>query len=90
MLGVCLAAVAARAQDGPREIKHAFVIAMENHNWTQPNGNVGATSGIQQIYRNPNAPFINSLVSGTGINDLSDLFTPGVVPTHVGGDHDHH
>jgi hypothetical protein len=24
-----------------------------------------------------------------GTNDLSDLFAPGVIPTHVGGDHDH-
>ena len=43
-----------------------FVIAMENHNWTQP---AGQTSP-QQIFRNPNAPFINSLVNGTsGISD---------------------
>ena len=64
-LGVCLAAAAANAQEGPREIKHVFVIAMENHNWTQPNGNVGALPTIQQIYQNPNAPFVNSLVNGT-------------------------
>jgi hypothetical protein len=69
-LGVCLAAgaasaVKASAQDAERKVKHVFVIALENHNWTQPNGNVGATSGIQQIYGNPAAPFINSLVNGT-------------------------
>jgi hypothetical protein len=46
-------------------IKHVFVIALENHNWTQPNNNTGQMSGIQQIYQNPNAPFINSLVNGT-------------------------
>jgi len=48
-----------------RAIKHVFVIAMENHNWTQPNNNTGQSTGIQQIYQNPNAPFINSLVNGT-------------------------
>ncbi|UWZ85813.1 alkaline phosphatase family protein [Occallatibacter riparius] len=69
-LGVCLAAVSAGAQEGPREIKHVFVIAMENHNWTQPNGNVGATSGIQQIYGNPACPFINSLVNGTAQTNI--------------------
>lgn len=69
-LGVCLAAAAASAQDGPREVKHVFVIAMENHNWTQPNGNVGATSGIQQIYQNPSCPFINSLVNGTAQTNI--------------------
>src|SRR5581483_6349754 len=38
-----------------------FVIAMENHNWTQP----VATSNPQQIFQNAAAPFINSLVNGT-------------------------
>jgi hypothetical protein len=44
-------------------IKTVFVIAMENHNWTQPANQF--TGGIQQIYQNPSAPFINSLVNGT-------------------------
>ncbi|HWZ94667.1 MAG TPA: alkaline phosphatase family protein [Opitutaceae bacterium] len=41
-----------------------FYIYMENHNWTQPNGNVdpSPTSGIEQIKGNPAAPFINGLV----------------------------
>src|SRR6266704_5605390 len=51
-----------------QEVKTVFVIAMENHNWTQPANQF--TGGIQQIYQNPNAPFINSLVDGTsGISD---------------------
>jgi phosphatidylinositol-3-phosphatase len=45
------------------EIKTVFVIAMENHNWTQPANQF--SGGIQQIFQNPNAPFINSLVNGT-------------------------
>jgi hypothetical protein len=47
-----------------QEIKHVFVIALENHDWTQP---TTVTGGIQPIYQNPNAPFINSLVNGTGL-----------------------
>lgn len=47
-----------------REVKHVFVIAMENHNWTQPTTVPG---GIEQIFQNPNAPFINSLVNGTAL-----------------------
>lgn len=45
-------------------IGHVFYIYMENHNWTQPNGNVDTspTSGIEQLKGNPAAPFINSLV----------------------------
>jgi hypothetical protein len=49
-------------------IKTVFVIAMENHNWTQPTQLAG---GIQQIYQNPNAPFINSLVNGTAIATIN-------------------
>jgi len=48
----------ARAND----VKTVFVIAMENHNWTQP---AQVAGGIQPIYQNPNAPYINSLVDGT-------------------------
>lgn len=46
------------------QIKTVFVIAMENHNWTQPAQVAGK---IQQIYQNPNAPFINGLVNGTAV-----------------------
>jgi hypothetical protein len=48
-----------RRDDG--RVKTVFLIAMENHNWTQP---ASATSP-QQIFMNPDAPFINSLVNGT-------------------------
>ena len=48
----------------PYEIKHVFVIALENHNWTQPTSIPG---GIQPVYQNSNAPFINSLVNGTAL-----------------------
>ena len=45
------------------DVKTVFVIALENHNWTQPNNRF--TGDAQQIYQNPNAPFINSLVNGS-------------------------
>src|SRR5215471_4476310 len=45
------------------EIKTVFVIAMENHNWTQPANQFSGP--IQQVFQNPAAPFINSLVNGT-------------------------
>src|SRR5581483_6570377 len=51
-------------------IKKVFVIAMENHNWTQPVPFPDPTQFPQQIFQNPDAPFINSLVNGTsGISD---------------------
>jgi hypothetical protein len=47
-------------------VKKVFVIAMENHNWTQPS----TQTSPEQIFQNPAAPFINSLVNGTsGISD---------------------
>src|SRR5262249_20793740 len=52
-------------QDGGR-LRQVFVIAMENHNWTQP----VPTSNPQQLFMNPAAPFVNSLITGTsGISD---------------------
>jgi hypothetical protein len=64
MLGVfALLATLGHFNASAEEIKTVFVIAMENHNWTQPANQF--TGGIQQIFQNPNAPFINSLVNGT-------------------------
>lgn len=65
LLGVATAAVAvlapARAAmaDDDSKIRSVFVIAMENHNFTQSN----PTSSPQQILGNPAAPYINSLVT---------------------------
>ena len=53
-------------RDDDRRVKTVFVIAMENHNWTQPD----TQTSPQKIFQNPAAPFINSLVNGTsGISD---------------------
>ena len=43
--------------DGGGRVKTVFVVAMENHNWTQPS----TQTSPQQIFQNPAAPFINSL-----------------------------
>jgi len=49
-----------------RHARKVFVVAMENHNWTQPS----TTLSPRPIFMNPQAPFINSLVNGTsGISD---------------------
>src|SRR5215475_9625652 len=65
-LGACagLAAFGSPASKA-QEIKKVFVIAMENHNWTQPANQF--SGGIQQISGNSAAPFINSLVNGTAV-----------------------
>jgi hypothetical protein len=61
----------ARADDDSRSIKTVFVIALENHNWTQPAGQFSGP--IQQIFQNPNAPFINSLVNGTAVAKINGV-----------------
>ncbi len=61
--GAVVAMAAAATPIHAAAIGDVFVIAMENHNWTQPNGNVGGLTSIQQIFNNPNAPFINSIVN---------------------------
>jgi phosphatidylinositol-3-phosphatase len=61
------AVTAATADDG--HIKTVFVIALENQNWTQPANQF--TGGQQQIFQNPAAPFINSLVNGTGVATIN-------------------
>jgi hypothetical protein len=48
-------------RDGFHRVKKVFVIAMENHNWTQPS----TQTSPQQLFHNPAAPFLNSLVNGT-------------------------
>ncbi|HEY1496277.1 MAG TPA: alkaline phosphatase family protein [Candidatus Solibacter sp.] len=55
-VGVLLAYTAS-AQAGT--IQTVFVIAMENHNWTQP----ASQSSPGQVFGNSAAPFINSLVT---------------------------
>jgi len=42
-----------------QQAQTVFVIAMENHNFTQPT----PTSSPQQIFTNPAAPYINSLIT---------------------------
>src|SRR3974390_2580578 len=59
----CTLAIGARPAhaDSSKKVQKVFVIAMENHNWTQPS----SVTSPQQIFMNPAAPYINSLVSGT-------------------------
>ena len=58
-----IAALGTLSANAQQQVKTVFVIAMENHNWTQPANQF--TGRPQQISGNPNAPFINSLVNGT-------------------------
>ena len=69
LLATCAFLTACGITSQAQQIKTVFVIAMENHNWTQPVNQF--SGGIQQIFQNPNAPFINSLVNGTADVEVS-------------------
>jgi len=66
--------------DDEHHVKTVFVIAMENHNWTQPNTQISP----QQIFQNPAAPFINSLVNGTSGISSQVAFANGYINSGVG------
>ena len=64
-----LAGAASAADQNPapnktKTIKTVFYIDMENHNWTQP----ASDTSPQQIFQNPAAPYINSLVTANNAN----------------------
>jgi hypothetical protein len=81
LAGVCFVAGLLLSQSvsaaSLERIGRVFYIHMENHNWTQPNGNVDTspTSGIEQIKGNPAAPFINSLVDPDNPNSADVSYT---------------
>jgi hypothetical protein len=65
LAGVLLTADSASAkQPQVSQIGNIFVIAMENHNFTQPSNQVSP----QQIFGNPAAPYINSLITAGNPN----------------------
>jgi hypothetical protein len=70
LAAIALLAALGTVNGSAQQIKTVFVIAMENHNWTQPANQFTGT--IQQVYQNPNAPFINSLVNGNAFAVVND------------------
>jgi hypothetical protein len=68
-----LAASSAQAAD----IKTVFVIALENHNFVQPQAVTDA--GLNQIFGNSAAPFINSLVTPGNANAAMTSFASNYI-----------
>src|SRR4051794_26521883 len=66
--------------DDEQRVKTVFVVAMENHNWTQP----ATTTNPQQIFMNPAAPFTNSLVNGTSGISGQVAYANGYINSGVG------
>jgi phosphatidylinositol-3-phosphatase len=80
--GLFACCVAGPAVAGP--IKTVFVIAMENHNWTQP----ASQTSPGQIFGNSAAPYINSLVTPGNPNAVQVSYAgnyqnagPGIHPS---------
>lgn len=61
-------------------IQTVFVIAMENHNWTQPDSQ--ASPG--QVFGNPAAPYINSLVTPGNPNAVQTSYASNYRNSGVG------
>lgn len=59
VIGFSLLALLIASLAQAESIGVVFYIALENHNWTQP----ASLTSPHPIYRNPAAPFINSLVT---------------------------
>jgi hypothetical protein len=71
LLGAAAAAVLLAARPAPAQpVGNVFVIAMENHNFIQPI----PTNSPQQIYGNPAAPYLNSLVTPGNPNAAQTAF----------------
>ena len=75
LLGGSLAAVASGDT-----IQTVFVIAMENHNWTQP----ASQTSPGQIFGNPAAPYINSLVTPGNPNAAQVSYASNYLNTATG------
>src|SRR5271165_976344 len=54
-----------------RKINTVFVIALENHDWVQHN-----TGKAQQLFDNPAAPYLNSLVTPGNSNATQVSWAP--------------
>src|SRR5262252_7294306 len=73
-----LIAAAAPAMAGT--LQTVFVVAMENHNWTQP----ASQTSPGQIFGNPAAPYINSLVTPGNPNAAQTSYTTNYQNTGTG------
>ena len=83
--GVLLVARLAQANDDDNhgnktQVGDIFVIALENHNFTQPN----PASSPQQILGNPAAPFINSLITPGNTNAVQVSYATAYYNTGTG------
>jgi hypothetical protein len=70
LLGMTVSGVLLSTQPAAAQVGSVFVIAMENHNFTQPN----PTNSPQQILGNVAAPYLNSLITPGNSNAVQVSF----------------
>ena len=75
IIGVSATALLLASGAHAQTVGDVFYIAMENHNWTQPS----SVTDIGQIYQNPAAPFINSLVTPGNPNSVNVSYASNYV-----------
>jgi hypothetical protein len=80
-IGVSLLAIMVATAARADSIGDVFYIAMENHNWTQPSG---VPDIPEQIFHNPVAPYINSLVTPGNLNAAQVSYATNYVNVSVG------
>jgi autotransporter-associated beta strand protein len=81
-VAVSLAAMGswARVSQCAPQVGDVFVIALENHNFTQPN----PTSSPEQLYGNPAAPYLNSLITPGNPNAAQVSYATNYTNSGVG------
>src|SRR5690242_10491337 len=79
-LGSVLSAPSAWAFHPNQKIGSVFVIAMENHNFTQP----ASQTSPQPIFGNPAAPFLNGLITPNNPNAAQVSFALSYVNAGMG------
>ena len=83
-IGVSLFAIVIASSAQAQQIGDVFYIALENHNFTQPSTVPAGTP--QQLFQNPAAPFLNSLVTPGNPNAANVSFAgnyQNVSPTRI-------
>ena len=66
-----------------QQIKTFFIIPLENHDWVQKN----PTGSPQQIFTNPAAPYVNSLITPGNSNAVQVAYATHYFSCAINGEH---
>ena len=80
LVSIALGNIPIQASPILKQVNTIFVIAMENHNFTQPS----PLNSPQQIFTNPAAPYINSLITPGNSNALHVSYSESITMLVLG------